>query len=146
MEFAWFQIQQQGLVFIKKCPLGLLLRCTESVWVFNILLQKQGVKVFILLYKEIEATLMIKSIYSKQILMGKHENIKVNDELCVIFLLPKFCLIVPIILSLASVSLLNIFLCILLFTCNLIHLFWSCISFAFLSIYIHFSSFNQVYS
>ena len=40
--------------------------------------QTQGVKVFILLYKEIEAALMIKSIYSKQVLMSKHENIKVN--------------------------------------------------------------------
>lgn len=33
--------------------------------------------VFILLYKEVEAALMIKSIYSKQILM-QHPNIKVQ--------------------------------------------------------------------
>ncbi|PVD27957.1 hypothetical protein C0Q70_10533 [Pomacea canaliculata] len=37
---------------------------------------EEGVMVFILLYKEVEAALMIKSIYSKQILM-QHPNIKV---------------------------------------------------------------------
>ena len=36
---------------------------------------------FILLYKEIEAALNIKSIYSKQVLMSKHENIKVSTWL-----------------------------------------------------------------
>lgn len=46
----------------------------------NILARKadQGVKVFILLYKEIEAALGIKSLYSKQVLMKKNkDNIKV---------------------------------------------------------------------
>ncbi|KAK7486606.1 hypothetical protein BaRGS_00022131 [Batillaria attramentaria] len=49
-------------------------------WRLDVILERkaaQGVRVFILLYKEIEAALMIKSIYSKQVLMGKHENIKV---------------------------------------------------------------------
>ena len=40
--------------------------------------QEQGVKIFVLLYKEIEAALTIKSVYSKQKLMAHcPENIKV---------------------------------------------------------------------
>ncbi|KAL8559506.1 hypothetical protein ACOMHN_037170 [Nucella lapillus] len=51
-------------------------------WRLDVILARkasQGVRVFILLYKEIEVALMIKSIYSKQILMGKHENIKAEN-------------------------------------------------------------------
>lgn len=40
-----------------------------------ILLQSQGVKIFILLYKEVELALGLNSYYSKQTLM--HDNIKV---------------------------------------------------------------------
>lgn len=48
-------------------------------------IQEEGVMVFILLYKEVEAALMIKSIYSKQILM-QHPNIKVQfTDLLLIF-------------------------------------------------------------
>jgi phospholipase D1/2 len=40
-------------------------------------LQEEGVKVFILLYKEVELALGINSYYSKQRLASRHENIKV---------------------------------------------------------------------
>ncbi|XP_012944337.1 phospholipase D1 [Aplysia californica] len=50
-------------------------------WRLDVILKRkaeQGVKIFILLYKEIEAALTIKSIYSKQTLMSQcPENIKV---------------------------------------------------------------------
>lgn len=39
--------------------------------------QKQGIKIFILLYKEVEMALGINSFYSKQRLSQMHENIKV---------------------------------------------------------------------
>ena len=46
---------------------------------YNVFLQDAGVKIFILLYKEIELALGINSIYSKQTLVSKHpENIKVK--------------------------------------------------------------------
>lgn len=46
----------------------------------KILLRKaqQGVKVFVLLYKEVEMALGINSYYSKQVLASSHENIKVS--------------------------------------------------------------------
>lgn len=40
--------------------------------------QQQGVKVFVLLYKEVEMALGINSYYSKQVLASSHENIKVD--------------------------------------------------------------------
>lgn len=44
------------------------------------LFQQQGVKVFVLLYKEVEMALGINSYYSKQVLASSHENIKVRME------------------------------------------------------------------
>lgn len=41
-------------------------------------LQSQGVRVFVLLYKEVEMALGINSYYSKQRLVDAHENIKVS--------------------------------------------------------------------
>lgn len=52
---------------------------------YVLLFQKEGVKVFVLLYKELEIALTINSHYSKHALMGKHENIKV-PTLCSVFL------------------------------------------------------------
>jgi hypothetical protein len=41
-------------------------------------LQEAGVKVFVLLYKEVEVALGINSYYSKQCLVAAHHNIKVS--------------------------------------------------------------------
>lgn len=43
--------------------------------------QSEGVKVFVLLFKEIEAALGINSFYSKQTLVNLHPNIKVSNSL-----------------------------------------------------------------
>lgn len=45
--------------------------------IFLSFLQKQGIKIFIMLYKEVEMALGINSFYSKQRLSQMHENIKV---------------------------------------------------------------------
>lgn len=44
---------------------------------FNLSLQEQGVKVCVLLYKEVELALGINSEHSKRTLMNMHPNIKV---------------------------------------------------------------------
>jgi phospholipase D1/2 len=44
--------------------------------IFSSIFQRQGVKIFILLYKEVEMALGINSFYSKQKLVQLHENIK----------------------------------------------------------------------
>lgn len=44
---------------------------------FTTLLQEQGVKVCVLLYKEVELALGINSEHSKRTLMNMHPNIKV---------------------------------------------------------------------
>lgn len=43
----------------------------------NLFLQEQGVKVCVLLYKEVELALGINSEHSKRTLMNMHPNIKV---------------------------------------------------------------------
>lgn len=43
-------------------------------------LQQQGVRIFVMLYKEVELALGINSGYSKRTLMHLHPNIKVNNE------------------------------------------------------------------
>lgn len=44
----------------------------------NLSLQEQGVKVCVLLYKEVELALGINSEHSKRTLMNMHPNIKVS--------------------------------------------------------------------
>lgn len=39
--------------------------------------QEEGVRIFVLLYKEVELALGINSFYSKKILCSKHPNIRV---------------------------------------------------------------------
>ena len=39
--------------------------------------QEEGVRIFVLLYKEVELALGINSFYSKKVLCSKHPNIKV---------------------------------------------------------------------
>jgi len=45
-------------------------------------LQEAGVKVCVLLYKEVEVALGINSYYSKQRLVAAHQNIKVSVTRC----------------------------------------------------------------
>lgn len=45
----------------------------------NLPLQEQGVKVCVLLYKEVELALGINSEHSKRTLMNMHPNIKVGE-------------------------------------------------------------------
>lgn len=47
----------------------------------NLPLQEQGVKVCVLLYKEVELALGINSEHSKRTLMNMHPNIKVGAAL-----------------------------------------------------------------
>lgn len=47
-------------------------------------MQEQGVKVCVLLYKEVELALGINSEHSKRTLMNMHPNIKVWLPLCTI--------------------------------------------------------------
>lgn len=47
--------------------------------VFVLLPQQQGVRVFVMLYKEVELALGINSGYSKRTLLHLHPNIKVSD-------------------------------------------------------------------
>ena len=42
------------------------------------LLQEAGVKIFIILYKEMQVALGINSFYTKQVLQDLHSNIKVS--------------------------------------------------------------------
>lgn len=48
----------------------------------NLPLQEQGVKVCVLLYKEVELALGINSEHSKRTLMNMHPNIKVGETQC----------------------------------------------------------------
>lgn len=48
----------------------------------NLPLQEQGVKVCVLLYKEVELALGINSEHSKRTLMNMHPNIKVGAAVC----------------------------------------------------------------
>lgn len=48
----------------------------------NLPLQEQGVKVCVLLYKEVELALGINSEHSKRTLMNMHPNIKVGEAQC----------------------------------------------------------------
>ena len=50
----------------------------DSLIAMCLMFQKEGVKVFVILYKEMEIALTINSHYSKHALMSKHENIKVS--------------------------------------------------------------------
>ena len=62
-------------------PLCLITAKSSSIQTFTVkclIFQKAGVKVFVLLYKELEIALTINSHYSKHALMNKcPENIKV---------------------------------------------------------------------
>jgi phospholipase D1/2 len=42
---------------------------------------KMGIKIYILLYKEVSMALKINSNYSKQRLLALHENIKVDGQI-----------------------------------------------------------------
>lgn len=44
-----------------------------------ILFQEEGVKVYVLIYKEVELALTLNSAYTKTTLMSLHPNIKVNS-------------------------------------------------------------------
>lgn len=59
----------------------------QEVWCFYICLsvhsQQQGVRIFVMLYKEVELALGINSGYSKRTLMHLHPNIKVTEGLWV---------------------------------------------------------------
>lgn len=46
--------------------------------------QQQGVRVFVMLYKEVELALGINSGYSKRTLLHLHPNIKVTEGLWVV--------------------------------------------------------------
>jgi hypothetical protein len=48
------------------------------------MLQVAGVKVFVLLYKEVELALGINSYYSKQRLVAAHPNIKVSNSISIV--------------------------------------------------------------
>ena len=79
-EGVYLAVQLVDLLVFTRLKVWRCLSCCTTCW-FACVHQTQGVKVFILLYKEIEAALNIKSIYSKQVLMSKHENIKVSTWL-----------------------------------------------------------------
>lgn len=51
---------------------------TRTCASLNLLLQEQGVKICVLLYKEVELALGINSEHSKRTLMNMHPNIKVG--------------------------------------------------------------------
>lgn len=44
--------------------------------------QQQGVKIFVLLYKEVEVVMGLNSEYTKKTLMGLHSNIRVSRSVC----------------------------------------------------------------
>jgi len=52
------------------------------LYVILVALQEAGVKVYVLLYKEVEVALGINSYYSKQRLVAAHQNIKVSVTRC----------------------------------------------------------------
>jgi hypothetical protein len=54
----------------------------EILFVILVTLQEAGVKVCVLLYKEVEVALGINSFYSKQRLVAAHQNIKVSVAHC----------------------------------------------------------------
>lgn len=47
-----------------------------------VLIQEQGVKIFVLLYKEVEVVMGLNSEYTKKTLMGLHSNIRVSWSEC----------------------------------------------------------------
>jgi len=54
----------------------------DILYVILVTLQEAGVKVCVLLYKEVEVALGINSYYSKQRLVAAHRNIKVSLTRC----------------------------------------------------------------
>lgn len=57
-------------------------------WRLDYVLKRQaekGVRIFILVYKEMEMALTLNSLYSKKLLQGLHENIKVTDQVDQVF-------------------------------------------------------------
>jgi phospholipase D1/2 len=52
------------------------------LFVILVTLQEAGVKVCVLLYKEVEVAMGINSFYSKQRLVAAHQNIKVGVGHC----------------------------------------------------------------
>lgn len=59
----------------------LLIVVTSCCFALNCFTQEQGIKVCILLYKEVELALGINSEHSKRTLMNMHPNIKVRGQL-----------------------------------------------------------------
>lgn len=67
------QFTQFSLVFQSKSCL--MIFCLLST-------QQQGVKIFVLLYKEVEVVMGLNSEYTKKTLMGLHSNIRVSRSVC----------------------------------------------------------------
>lgn len=63
--------------FSEMMSFHLIQPCFFCFFSFNLSLQEQGVKVCVLLYKEVELALGINSEHSKRTLMNMHPNIKV---------------------------------------------------------------------
>lgn len=63
--------------FSESMSFHLIQPCFFFSFSFNLSLQEQGVKVCVLLYKEVELALGINSEHSKRTLMNMHPNIKV---------------------------------------------------------------------
>lgn len=65
-------------------PISLWLSQSESCLTTFCLLstQQQGVKIFVLLYKEVEVVMGLNSEYTKKTLMGLHSNIRVSRSVC----------------------------------------------------------------
>lgn len=57
---------------------------TITLHLISVSLQQQGVRIFVMLYKEVELALGINSGYSKRTLMHLHPNIKVTEGLWVV--------------------------------------------------------------
>lgn len=55
-----------------------------TLHLISVSLQQQGVRIFVMLYKEVELALGINSGYSKRTLMHLHPNIKVTEGLWVV--------------------------------------------------------------
>lgn len=71
-------VKTQGLFFQNDAY-----RCFPFHTFYSVSLQQQGVRIFVMLYKEVELALGINSGYSKRTLMHLHPNIKVTEGLWV---------------------------------------------------------------